>query len=503
MSPKTLFVFAICALLVIGSSAGRRKSPIEKYVYSDDDAFDWEQVGTIQGDVYTAFLLNMTSQNWLTAADSSQPVWSHILTVCVPHNVEYNTAFLYVDGGDNTDPLPTTVYNIVEYVCRNSPAVSVYLAQVPNQPISFPSDATHAQRKEDAIIAYTWEHFLKNTSSDPNWLLQFPQVKSAVRAMDAVQEFTDTLDIPRVKSFIMGGASKRGWTTWLASGIDKRVEAFIPVVMPILNIKPNLDNAFRSLGGWTWTFADYWAAGVMSHFGRPEFDAMAALIDPINFNDKFTPKPTYVIASSQDEFFQPDAANFFFQQLRGEKYLRILPGSGHTFYLTYNLTDVLVSVNSFVRMVGDNLRGPRDLSWSLYKTPTRTQQASIGAVSGTRPKKVVMWSANTISTTRRDFRLFACVGATGVGCYQNLNWTATDITPQYGSIYTASRKAPAAGWGIFYLEFTYDIEERGRHGDKHEFKVSTEVNIVPDVLPFPSCGTSCGAEAQQLANPGR
>jgi PhoPQ-activated pathogenicity-related protein len=55
----------------------------------------------------------------------------------------------------------------------------------------------------------------------------------------------------------MSGASKRGWTTWLAAGIDKRVEAFIPIVMPILNVVPNLNNAFRSLGGWTWTFGDY------------------------------------------------------------------------------------------------------------------------------------------------------------------------------------------------------------------------------------------------------
>jgi PhoPQ-activated pathogenicity-related protein len=55
----------------------------------------------------------------------------------------------------------------------------------------------------------------------------------------------------------MSGASKRGWTTWLAAGIDRRVEAFIPIVMPILNIVPNLNSAFRSLGGWTWTFADY------------------------------------------------------------------------------------------------------------------------------------------------------------------------------------------------------------------------------------------------------
>ena len=56
MSTKTLFVFAICALLVLGSVAGRRKTPIEKYVYTDDDAFEWEQVGTIHGDVYTAFV---------------------------------------------------------------------------------------------------------------------------------------------------------------------------------------------------------------------------------------------------------------------------------------------------------------------------------------------------------------------------------------------------------------------------------------------------------------
>jgi hypothetical protein len=80
-----------------------------------------------------------------------------------------------------------------------------------------------------------------------------------------------------------------------------------------------------------------------------------------------------------------------------------------------------------------------------------------------------------------------------------LQWTATDITPQYGVIYTAARQAPAEGWGIFYLEFTYDVTERGWNGDKHEFKVSTEVNIVPDILPFPSCGTNCGAGP--LANP--
>lgn len=56
MSSKTLFVFALCAILALSAATGRRKTPLEKYVYTDDDAFDWEQVGTIQGDVYTAFV---------------------------------------------------------------------------------------------------------------------------------------------------------------------------------------------------------------------------------------------------------------------------------------------------------------------------------------------------------------------------------------------------------------------------------------------------------------
>lgn len=240
----------------------------------------------------------------------------------------------------------------------------------------------------------------------------------------------------------------------------------------------------------------------MNYFNLPQFDALAALIDPIVYNSRFTAKPTYIITSSQDEFFQPDSVNFFFNDLRGEKYLRILPGAGHGFTSSFNVTDVLVSVNSFVHIVTDNLRGPRDLRWNLRKTTSRTANAAIVATSRTAPKSVVMWSANTISTTARDFRLFSCVGATGPGCLQRLNWTATVVTATNGNVYSASRKAPAQGFGIFFLEFVYEVPERRRDGnDKYEFKVTTEPNIVPDVLPFASCGTACGLGSVNLANP--
>ena len=37
-------------------------------------------------------------------------------------------------------------------------------------------DPTHKSRDEDAIIAYTWYHYIMNTS-DPEYLLRLPMTK--------------------------------------------------------------------------------------------------------------------------------------------------------------------------------------------------------------------------------------------------------------------------------------------------------------------------------------
>ena len=58
------------------------------------------------------------------------------------------------------------------------------LKMVPNQPLVFHNDG-HL-RKEDDFIAYTWDQFLKG--GDDEWPARLPMVKSAVRAMDCIQE---------------------------------------------------------------------------------------------------------------------------------------------------------------------------------------------------------------------------------------------------------------------------------------------------------------------------
>ena len=73
------------------------------------------------------------------------------------------------------------------------------------------------------FTAYTWWKFLNDPHSNSYIELHIPMAKAAVRAMDTITAFmTDPFapqEILELQSnpqqFIIGGASKRGWTTWL------------------------------------------------------------------------------------------------------------------------------------------------------------------------------------------------------------------------------------------------------------------------------------------------
>src|SRR5262249_54956712 len=82
------------------------------------------------------------------------------------------------------------------------------LMQVPEEPI-------FGGLTEDGIISFTFAQFF--LTNDPEWLLLLPMTKSAVRGMDAVQEYSRQAWSLDVKNFTVTGASKRGWTTWLTA----------------------------------------------------------------------------------------------------------------------------------------------------------------------------------------------------------------------------------------------------------------------------------------------
>ena len=66
------------------------------------------------------------------------------------------------------------------------------------------------RRSNFCFSAYTWRHFFNDTS-DPTWLLRLPMTKAAVKAMDTIQAFAPSIGLMNIDSFVIAGASKRGW----------------------------------------------------------------------------------------------------------------------------------------------------------------------------------------------------------------------------------------------------------------------------------------------------
>src|SRR5262249_56272336 len=94
---------------------------------------------------------------------------------------------------------------------------------------------------------------------DGTWVGGLPMVKSAVRAMDAATEFLASAEGGKVaiKSFVVAGGSKRGWTTWLTGAVDPRVKAIVPVVIDVVNVRPSMMNHYAAYGFWAPAVGNY------------------------------------------------------------------------------------------------------------------------------------------------------------------------------------------------------------------------------------------------------
>src|SRR5439155_2765899 len=91
-------------------------------------------------------------------------------------------------------------------VAKSTGCCYAVLYNIPNQPL-------YGGKTEDALVVYTWLKFME--TGDESWPLHFPMAKAVLKAMDAIQAFAKETGLPSLEEFLVHGASKRGWTTWL------------------------------------------------------------------------------------------------------------------------------------------------------------------------------------------------------------------------------------------------------------------------------------------------
>ena len=430
---------------------------LAEYVAKPDPAYTYRLANTIEGEGYTAYILEMTSQTWRTAEEVDKPVWKHWVNVIKPDEVKSNVGLLFITGGSNTEKMPRKVDPMLVAFARGSGTVVTELRQIPSEPLVFAEEGR--KRTEDAIIAYTWDKFLK--TGDASWPLRLPMTKGAVRAMDTVTAFMATPEAGNVTvdKFVVAGGSKRGWTTWTTAAVDavgqKRVVAIAPFVIDMLNLRESFKHHYRAYGFWAPAVGDYTQMGLMDAMGKPRYDELMKIVEPYEYRGRLT-MPKYIVNSTGDQFFLPDSSQFYFDDLPGENYLRYVPNTDHGLDGSDAPQSFLAWYNSIVY---DRPR-PR-FSWTIEK------DGAIVVKTVDKPSQVLLWQAT--NPKARDFRKEK-IGAA---------YTSTPLEDQGDGTYVARVPAPAQGWTAYLVELTFPsgIEEA-------PFKFSTPVCIVPDVLPF-------------------
>ena len=374
----------ICCRLIPQAHAG---DELSRYVGQADGSYAFHTIhsGQLAGADYLAAIL--TSQTWRGI------VWKHQLFIVRPRRLDVPTtqALLFIDGGswepEYDSATPKALPRRARVFVRLANALRVPVAivrQVPFEPL-------FDGRREDALIAYTFEQYLD--TGDPDWPLLLPMVKSASRAMDAVQELARQQWGLSIQRFTVTGASKRGWTSWLTAAVDPRVSSVAPMVIDMLNMRAQIELQRQTFGGLSEQIQDYEQIHFPERIDSPTGRELVSIVDPYSYRDRLT-QPKLILLGTNDPYWPLDALNAYWGGLPEEKRVLYLPNQ------THDLRDVDRLIGSVAALVHYSERGKPLPELSEVFTQ-QNGRLKLAVSTDQTPKRVLAWSASSPS---RDFR---------------------------------------------------------------------------------------------------
>jgi PhoPQ-activated pathogenicity-related protein len=353
-----------------------------------------------------------------------------------PANVRNkDIAFVFITGdGDGASSLP-----MLRILAERAGALAAVVTRVPNQPL-------YDGRKEDALIAYTFDQFMK--TGDESWPLLFPMAKSAVRALDTVQAFAQKELGQKVERFVVSGASKRGWTTWLAAATDARIKGIAPMVIDMLNMKKQIDWTEQQYGKQSEQIRDYTDLSLHLRMDDPRMVQLRGWVDPYSYRERYN-IPKLLLLGTNDPYWTVDSLQHYWNDLPEPKLVYQTPNAGHNLGDRKEATQTLAA---FFQMIADSQPLP-NMTWNFKPG---------------RPTEVFV----AIKPSANSFRLFTADSRDRD--FRNDVWTSRILQNSSSDRATAYIKSPTNGYRASLVEATLTSSTG------HDYKLSTEARVVPN-----------------------
>ena len=421
----------LASLVTLGAVLPLRADLLE-YVGRPDPAYKWEKRSEKQADFGTITDLHLTSQVWQGIT------WEHRLQVFRPKTLAFPDACVLLITGGNGGP-DTDMMGM--QLATQMGCTFAILFNIPNQPL-------FGDLHEDGLIAYTFEHFFE--TGDESWPLLFPMVKSAVRAMDALQAFATEQWQQPLHRFIATGASKRGWTTWLTGAADPtRVVAIMPMVYDNLDLPKQMPHQLEVWGKFSVQIEDYTKLGIQEKMTTERGRYLTKMVDPYTFLDRLT-MPKLIINGTNDPYWAQDALNIYWGDLKGEKRVLYVPNGAHGLG---DIQRVMNTATAFTRAVLAGQAPPR-LTWT-HDDDGANARLTVHAAAAA--KQAVIWVARA---PIQDFR--------------DCKWESVPMK-QDGDAFIGEVARPDTGYMALFGEVTFTQDNRS-------FTFSTQIRIVkPEV----------------------